>query len=485
LTWTGDTSGTFHDGATLAATLTRNDTSAGVSGQTVTLGVGGESCTATTDGNGVASCPVTLGDTPGSYTASAGYSGTSSFGGSSTTAGFTVLKAPTTTTLAYTGDTSGDYHDPATLSAHLAEAHNPDTGIAGRTISFTLGTQGCTGTTDVNGDASCTIVLAQAPGAYTVDATFDGSNDLDYITSSTSSGFTILKAPTSLTYSGDAGADYDDTTTLSAHLAEAHNPGTAIAAETVTFTLGTQTCSATTDSSGDASCQLVVNQAPGAYTVTASFDGTNDVYYTSINTSAPYTVTPEETYLAYKGATSGDYSDQVTLKAVLTEDTASGVPLSGRQLTFTLGSQHCTGTTSSSGLASCTLTINQPVGAATSVVTSFAGDADYQPSTLSRPFAITQEEDELSYTGPTSAKKSSKVTVSAKLTHGSTGLPGRTISFTLGSQSCSGTTDSHGVASCQITLNQSPGTYTVKASFAGDSYYEPNACPRTFKITSY
>jgi len=46
------------------------------------------------------------------------------------------------TALAYTGDTTQDYHDSTTLSARLTDAIS-GTAIGGETVTFTLGSQGC------------------------------------------------------------------------------------------------------------------------------------------------------------------------------------------------------------------------------------------------------------------------------------------------------------------------------------------------------
>ena len=498
LVWSGDTSGTFHDNATLAATLTRTDTNAPVSGETVALGIdGGESCSALTDASGVASCSVNLGDTPGDHTASASYAGSSTFLGSSTgPVAFTVLKAPTTSTLTFTGDLSQYYHDSVSLSAQLVEAHHPATGIVGKTVTFTISQgsdqQSCSGTTDSNGDAACSFVLTLTPGTgYTVEASFAG--DAFYTPSSDSHPFEVLKAPTTLSYTGELAEDYHDTATLSGHLAEAHNPGTAISGRSVTFTIsgspGSQTCTAVTGSTGDASCSVVLTLKPGTgYTVTASFDGSSDVFYTSSSDSKPFQVTREESAVVYTGATTGDYSDSVTLKGVLTEDAPGGPPLAGRRLTLTLGTgpgaQSCvTGATDASGAASCKLTINLPAGSYP-VTASFAGDDYYLAGTGSASFKVTPEEDSLSYTGATSGKKGTTVTLSAKLVSDGGGIPNRTIVFTVGSQSCSGTTNSYGNASCSLTLTQSAGSSTVKATFAGDAFYEAASVTKPFTIKS-
>jgi hypothetical protein len=55
--------------------------------------------------------------------------------------------------------------------------------------------------------------------------------------------------------------------------------------------------------------------------------------------------------------------------------------------------------------------------------------------------------------------------------------------FTLGTQSCTNTTNSSGVASCSIILNQTPGPYTVTASFAGSGNYLASSASVAFKIT--
>ena len=595
LAWSGDTSGTYHDAATLAATLTRTDTNAPVSGQTVTLGVGAEGCQATTDANGIAACspsPI-LGDTPGPYQASATFAGTAVYVGSTTgPLAFTVNKAPTA--LTYTGDTQGNYHDTVNLSGTLAEAHHTGTPIVGRSVTFAISgdpSQTCTATTDSSGAASCKVKLTADPGSFNVTASFDGSSDADYLSSDTGAGraFTIHKAPTSLSYTGITTANYHDTVTLSGKLTEA-DTGDAIAGKTVTFAItpdphGTQSCTATTLADGTASCNVYLTADPGSFNAAATFDGTNDVDFLSSTSPQPqtftvnqaptvltysgdlsqdwndsttlsaqlteldtgavvpnksvtftitngtssqtctattnangnascsfvltlapgpytvtagfsgdidylsdtdahaYTVTREESVVVYTGATTGDYSDPVTLRGVLTGDVAGGTPLAGRQLKFTLGSKSCTGTTNSSGVASCTLNVGDPAGPY-SVTASFAGDTYYQASSGSKSFTVTTEETSLSYTGATSGKRGTSATLSARLSSDDGGISGRTINFTLGSLNCSGTTNASGVASCNVTLGSTTGTFTVNASFAGDSYFEAKSTSVSFRITS-
>jgi hypothetical protein len=184
---------------------------------------------------------------------------------------------PRATTLKYTGMTTQDYHDPATLSAVLTD---PATSmpVPGATVNFTLGSQGCTATTDITGTAACTIVLNQVPGSYTVNASYAGNGLL--LGSSDSVPFTITREETTTTYTGPTVIANGFTAHMSGVLKE--DGVVPIAGRTLTFTLGSgigaQTCSATTDATGTAACDISpVAQPLGPGTVTADFGG--DAFY--------------------------------------------------------------------------------------------------------------------------------------------------------------------------------------------------------------
>jgi hypothetical protein len=193
------------------------------------------------------------------------------------------------TTLTYTGDTTDDYHDPANLSAVLKVTSSGDP-ISGATVTFTLGTQGCSGTTDASGIASCTIAsLSQIPGPYTVLASFAGGTvgGVSYLPSFDSKPFTITKEETTLSYTGDTVIANGGAATLSGVLLE--DGTTPISGRTVTFTLGTggtaQICTGITNATGKAKCVInPVNQPLGSDTVSASFAG--DAFYLPSSASA-------------------------------------------------------------------------------------------------------------------------------------------------------------------------------------------------------
>jgi hypothetical protein len=185
LTYTGATTGDYHDVVTLSAVLTLSGTSAGVAGQTITFTIGAQPCTGITNAAGAASCNLTLNQTPGPYTVTASFAGSGLFQASSTSALFTITKEETT--LSYTGDTLIANNTTAHLSGVLLE--DGVVPIAGRTVTFTLGTggtaQSCSGVTDAAGVASCTVSPVNQPfGAGIVTANFAG--DAFYLPSSAS-----------------------------------------------------------------------------------------------------------------------------------------------------------------------------------------------------------------------------------------------------------------------------------------------------------
>lgn len=214
---------------------------------------------------------------------------------------------------------------------------------------------------------------------------------------------------------------------------------------------------------------------PGTYNVTLTVKDDAGLTASVVH---QVVVVQRPTVTTYTGATTGDYHDTVTLSGTLADAETSG-PLSGQTLSFTLGSQSCSGTTDAFGLASCDVVLNQIPGSYT-VTAAFAGDTVYAPSSDSTSFAITREETTLTYTGPTViVANASSLTASATLLEDGTVPPspsGQTVTFTLSGQSCSGTTDASGNVSCTISpVSSGLGNQTITSVFAGDAYYLPSS----------
>ncbi|OGO39459.1 MAG: hypothetical protein A2W35_18405 [Chloroflexi bacterium RBG_16_57_11] len=118
------------------------------------------------------------------------------------------------------------------------------------------------------------------------------------------------------------------------------------------------------------------------------------------------TVSRRPTGLVYSGATSGQYSDPVTLLATLTDNgggSLQGTMLPQKSVSFTIGSQTASGTTNTAGLAQTSITLNQAVGIP-SGNTNFAGDSLYLGSSDSDPLQVIHENAYIEYTGDSLAR---------------------------------------------------------------------------------
>ena len=282
-----------------------------------------------------------------------------------------------------------------------------------------------------------------------------------------------------ITYTGPTSVNHGDTITLSATLVD-HGTSNGLSGRTISFAAAGESCTGTTDSSGNASCSVTIIDRPGSYSVIAVFAG--DAGYKAVSTTQPFTVNQIATTVTYTGPASGDYNDSVSLSATLT-NSSDNTGVANETLNFSLGAESCSATTNSNGNASCSVTPLDSPGSYSAGV-SFAGDATYLGSSSSAPFTLNQEESAVAYTGPTTVHYHDPLTASARLTDPDGGAPiaGKTIAFTLDpSDSCSAVTDTSGNASCSLTPHVT-GTQSLVAAFAGDAYYKSSSKTQLFSI---
>jgi RHS repeat-associated protein len=195
--------------------------------------------------------------------------------------------------------------------------------------------------------------------------------------------------------------------------------------------------------------------------------------------SNPATVvwTAVPTAVIYTGPSFGEYGDPLTLSARLIQAT-TGQPLAGQALTFTLGTQTLAGVTDASGTAIVSLTPTQAPGAV-SLSIAFAGSVGYGGSAASVLLAIHRDDTAIVYTGPQAVANGQPQPVSAVLTDAQSRAPlaGKTVTFTFGSITASGTTDATGTATASLTLPASipTGPALLQVAFAGDAAEVPAA----------
>ncbi len=226
--------------------------------------------------------------------------------------------------------------------------------------------------------------------------------------------------------------------------------------------------------------------APGASTF---FSLENAITASKLGTGAT-------TSLVFAGtsARASDFADRATVAATLT---SGGAPVANAPLTFTLapgaGSVQCTGATNSAGVATCSITPTQQAGSYQLIASYLGSSVPFlSPVNVSAPFAVTLEQDSLTYTGSLTASRGSPLVLSAAMTtddpSAPTPLSGRTVRLTLGSgasaQGCNGYTDAAGVASCIVIVSaeQPSGNLPASAEFVNDPFYAPATAAATVSI---
>jgi hypothetical protein len=187
----------------------------------------------------------------------------------------------------------------------------------------------------------------------------------------------------------------------------------------------------------------------------------------------------------YSGATTFVVTDAGTFRAALSDNLSAG-PVAGRTVNFYDGSTLiASGITDNGGVATASYTFALGSVGAHTITAKFAGDGLYTPSDSGGTLVtVTRNTSVLTYTGVLTSSPSKAVTLTAKLTDDlGRPLSGKTVSFTLGVQGCTGITTANGTVSCTIAkLQQKPGQYAFALQYAGDADYTAAAVNAVFLI---
>jgi RHS repeat-associated protein len=203
------------------------------------------------------------------------------------------------TTVTYTGARVGEPGDPLQLSARLADSLT-GAPLAGQTLIFVLGPQTATAVTGPDGVASLTITPQGAPRAVPLTIAFAGSGP--YTGSSAALLISLQRLPTVITFTGRTAIANDLAQPVSAKLADART-GQPLAGKTVTFTSGTLTATAVTDTTGTAATTLTLPAATGLTNLKAAFAG--DTAHLPSSTTVRLLVYQPSSFVIWGGNTPG------------------------------------------------------------------------------------------------------------------------------------------------------------------------------------
>jgi RHS repeat-associated protein len=331
---------------------------------------------------------------------------------------------------------------------------------AGRTGRGTTGTDGKTLFTYTTKDAGTDILEA--------DLLLQNGGTLasNRVTMTWTSPLSLTLAPFTSTY------QLGNTATVTATLTDGSGQpvgGAALVFQVPSGPDAGRSAQAVTNATGQATFSLAGTQQ-GADTVQATAQRGG-----AVSNLVTVTWTATATTLLYTGASFGEYSDAMVLSARLLE-TATGRPVPGQPVAFSLGGQTGTAITGADGTATLTLTPTMAPGAV-SLTLSFAGGGGFASSSASLLLPIVRDETVLTYTGKSALATGQAQTVTARLTDGEDGtpIPGKTVTFTFGSTTASATTRADGTATAMLTFSatQPTGPAALAIAFVGDAYLRP------------
>jgi uncharacterized repeat protein (TIGR01451 family) len=268
------------------------------------------------------------------------------------------------------------------LTTYTFDADASDTDLPAQTLTFSLvgGPAGAT-INSSTGAFSWTPTEVQGPGTYPFSVRVsDGVADTDAPITITVKEVNV--AP-ELANIADQSGPWGSPLSFTATATDADLP-----ANTLTFSLTSAPLGATINGSTGAFSWTPPDGQIGPHNITVRV---TDNGSPALHDEQTFAVTVEKrpTSLAYTGATSGLYGGLIGVSAILT-DALNGSPISGKVVSFTLGTLSVSPTTQSggaAGVASANLTLAQNVGSYT-VGSAFAEDGKYLGSSDSDPFSI-------------------------------------------------------------------------------------------------
>ena len=392
LTYSGPSSVLRNDPVPLSARLV-TETGSGLEGRSVTFRVKQGATTlrtmsGITNSQGVATQTFIATEVPGSYVIESSFAGDGTNGASVDTDPLDVLKRPTAA--AYTGPAAGSIQSTATLTARLTDMTTGGA-LASRQVTFVLLDGGttlasATATTNPSGVASAGMQIPGPAGDRVLEARFAG--DATYEPRTASAPFQVERRATALSAGPSGERPYAEALMLQGtatdQLSGQKVQGAELSFELVQGGATVETGIAVTDANGVGTLELT-DVVPGAYEVRVTFAG--DPVRAPAEASSELTVAPADTSITGSASISAVRGTTATMSGTLSSE---GVPLAGRTLVFTLGSQEEEAVTGADGKATVQMLVNEAYGSHTLTI-RFEGEERYLPSAHSRTFNVTWE----------------------------------------------------------------------------------------------
>ena len=421
----------------------------------------GKNYTVRTDSDGQASILLdTL--TPGTYTATISYKGSSNYRASSTTAKVTVTKADTVISAP---DVSVAYRDPSgELVAIIVNEHGKALVV---NLNVELNGKNYTVRTDSDGQASI-LLDTLTPGTYTAKISYKGSSN--YKASSTTAKVTVTKSDTVISAPDVSVAYRDPSGELVATIINEHGKPLVV---NLNVELNGKNYTVRTDSDGQARI-AIGTLVPGKYTATISYKGSSN--YKASTTTAKVTVTKADTIISAPNVKIAYKDPSGELVATIVNE--HGKPLVVN-LNVNINSKDYTVRTDSNGQARIAVDTLTP-GTYTATI-SYKGSGNYKASTATAQVKVTKAatiinapDVSVAYNDP-----NGKLVSTITNEHGKPLVVN--LNVDLNGKTYTARTDSNGQISVP-TADLAPGTYTASISYKGSGNYKTSSTTANIQV---
>jgi hypothetical protein len=213
-----------------------------------------------------------------------------------------------------------------------------------------------------------------------------------------------------------------------------------------------------------------LNLTLGTYDITALYAGNTDDGYANSTAIGTLTVLSNTVTSLTVTNVTGVYNNTMNLTGKLTDN--NGNAISGKTVTFTVNNINAGNTvTDINGTATLNYLINLTPGIY-EFTAVYTVDQNYTTSNSTGTLTVLINPTKLTVSN-VKGVYNNIVNLTAKLSDNNGKLvSGKTVSFTLnGIKIGNAVTNSNGVATLKYTLKQTPGTYKIKAIFAGNENY--------------
>ncbi|MDO8806124.1 MAG: DUF2341 domain-containing protein [Elusimicrobiota bacterium] len=444
-----------------------------IAGRNVDISFKGNTITAVTDGDGLASALFFASASSGTFSFSASFSGDDTYSSSVRVGTVTVTRRPINMLTYNVTDVTAN----STFTAKVQMKENDGDPVPGLGVSFDFGGAPAIGTADAFGMAEVIFTAPASSGVYAYNAVF--YEDSLYVGTSSSGSVTVGPRPT-LVFTSATSAKLGDPVSLSARLVDVSNQG-GIQGEPLSFYFEGSTLTALTDSLGVSTVTFAAPLSTGSYSYEAVFNG-NGVTYLGSSSSAPVTVAMNLTTLVAATGISLKIFEPLQVEATIM---SGDVRLPGLPISFNLMSSSLTSITDGFGKATATFsTMDMPSTGTYNYSADYSGGTLYMASSDTSNVVSVYRRDSLLIARDAQAVPSKAFTAEAKFYDNVNGsafmgniIPGKTIIFELNystfTQTRTAVTSALGVSTASFIAPSSTGTYLLTARFGnGDPIYE-------------